>query len=69
MTGRKVTANPTYWVALVAARNEVLVNERQSLKLVRGRWLIALPVETASISESESERKRRVVGKPQFWQS
>jgi WD40 repeat protein len=33
MTSRKVTANPTYWVALDAARNEVLVNERQSLSL------------------------------------
>jgi hypothetical protein len=33
MTGRKVTANRAYSVALDAARNEVLVNERQSLSL------------------------------------
>ena len=33
MTGRKVTSNPTYWVALDASSNEVLVNERQSLSL------------------------------------
>jgi len=44
MTGRKVTSNPTYWVTLDAARNEVLVSEWQSLSVyfsdgsLRCRW-------------------------------
>jgi hypothetical protein len=44
MAGSKVNANPTYWVAPNAARNEVLVNERQAFTLygadgsLRCRW-------------------------------
>ena len=44
MTGRKATQNPTYWVAIDAARNEVLVNELHALSLyssdgsVRCQW-------------------------------
>ena len=33
MTGRKVTTNPTYWVASDTARNRVLVNEKQVFSL------------------------------------
>ena len=33
MSGRKVTTNPSYWVASDTARNEVLVNERQAFSL------------------------------------
>jgi WD40 repeat protein len=33
MSGRKVTSNPSYWVASDTARNEVLVNERQAFSL------------------------------------
>jgi len=33
MNGRRVTQNPTYWVALDPATNEILVNEFQALSL------------------------------------
>lgn len=36
-TGRKVTKDPTYWVASDTARNRVLVNERQAFT----KWLAA----------------------------
>jgi hypothetical protein len=33
MSGRKVTTNPSYWVASDTFRNQVLVNERQAFSL------------------------------------
>jgi WD40 repeat protein len=72
MTGRKVTANTAYWVALDAANNEVLVNERQSLSLYRADGSLHCqwkrhPAQSLKVSENGEWLGSLNFGKVEVW--
>jgi hypothetical protein len=72
MTGRKLTANPTYWVALDASSNEVLVNERQSLSLYRADGSLHCqwkqhPAQNLKVSENGEWLGSLNFGKVEIW--
>jgi WD40 repeat protein len=72
MTGRKVTATPTYWVGPDAARNEVLVNERQAFGLygadssLRCKWK-QFEHQSIQVSENGEWLGSLLFGKVELW--
>ena len=72
MTGRKVTTDPSYWVASDTARNEVLVNERQAFSLydangtLRCRWK-QFQHQTIKVSENGKWLGNLIFGKIDLW--
>jgi hypothetical protein len=73
MTGRKVTTNPSYWVASDTARNEVLVNERQAFSLygsdgsLRCQWK-QFQHQTIKVSGNGKLLGSLILGKVNLWQ-
>ena len=72
MIGRKVTQNPTYWVAINAASSEVLVNELHALSLyssdgsVRCQWK-QHPSRELKVNESGEWLGSLDFGKVELW--
>ena len=72
MNGRKVTQNPTYWVAINAASNEVMVNELHALSLyssdgsVRCQWK-QHPSRELKVNENGEWLGSLDFGKVQLW--
>jgi hypothetical protein len=72
MTGRKVAANPSYWVVPAAASNEVLVSEWQSLSLYRADGSLHCqwkphPGQNLKVSENGQWLGSRNSGKVELW--
>jgi len=72
MAGRKVTTNPSYWVASDTARNEVLVNERQAFSVyeadasLRCQWK-QFQHQTIKVSENGKWLGNLIFGKVDLW--
>lgn len=72
MTGRKVTTDPTYWVASDTTRNKVLVNEKQAFSLYdsdgarRCQWK-QFQHQSIKVSENGSWLGNLVFGKVELW--
>ncbi|MGA2418556.1 MAG: hypothetical protein ABSG69_00615 [Candidatus Acidiferrum sp.] len=72
MTGRKVTTNPSYWVASDTARNEILVNERQAFSVyqadgsLRCQWK-QFQHQSMKVSENGKWLGNLIFGKIDLW--